>query len=84
LQLRSDELSWRQVDGEIVAVDVAASAYLSANPAGAILWQMLAEGTTRDALAARLVETFGIEHERADADVGAFLAALASRNLLAA
>jgi hypothetical protein len=82
LQLRSGELSWRAVDGEIVAVDVASSAYLSANAAGAILWQMLADGTTRDALAARLVETFGIARDRAKADVDAFLHDLSARGLL--
>jgi hypothetical protein len=82
LRLRSAELSWRQIDGEIVAVDVASSAYLSTNAAGAIMWEMLAAGTTRDALAVRLVETFGIEAERADADVAAFLDDLSARNLL--
>lgn len=83
LRLREEHLSWREVDGEIVAVDVSTSRYLSANPAGAILWQMLAHGTTREALTARLVETFGITQERADTDVGAFLEALAARDLLA-
>jgi hypothetical protein len=82
LRLRTGELSWREVDGEIVAVDVASSAYLSANPAGAILWQMLAAGTTRDALETRLVETFGIAPSRAEADVAAFLDELSARNLL--
>jgi hypothetical protein len=43
---------------------------------------MLAAGTTRDALAVRLAETFGIEAERADADVAAFLDDLSARNLL--
>jgi hypothetical protein len=82
LRLRAADLSWRAVDGEIVAVDVASSAYLGANPAGAILWQMLAAGTTHAALAERLAETFGIEPERADADVAAFLDSLTARNLL--
>jgi len=82
LRLRTDELSWREIDGEIVAVDVAGSAYLSANSSGALLWQMLAAGTTRGALALRLVETFGIPRERADADVAAFLEHLVVRNLL--
>jgi hypothetical protein len=82
LRLRTSELSWRAVDGEIVAVDVASSAYLSANPAGAMLWQMLAAGTTRSALADQLVATFGIPLERAEADVAAFLDSLSTRNLL--
>jgi hypothetical protein len=82
LRLRTRDLSWRDIDGEIVAVDVASSSYLSANPAGALLWSMLATGASRDELAGRLVETFGIERERADADVAAFLDSLSARNLL--
>jgi hypothetical protein len=83
LRLRADALSWRQVDDEIIAVDVASSAYLSANAAGAILWQMLAVGATCEALVLRLVETFGILRERSEADVAAFLETLSARNLLA-
>jgi hypothetical protein len=82
LKLRSDELTWRDIDGEIVAVDVASSVYLSANPAGALLWSMLATGTSRDELASKLVETFGIGRDRAEADVAAFLDSLTARNLL--
>lgn len=82
LRLRADELSWRAIDGEVVAIDVPSSKYLSANPAGAILWQMLATGATQPALAARLVETFGIDREHADADVAAFVDSLTARGLL--
>jgi hypothetical protein len=83
LRLREQDLTWREIDGEIVAIDVAKSAYLSSNPAGSLLWTMLASGATREELAARLVETFGIERERAEADVDAFLASLDERGLLA-
>jgi hypothetical protein len=82
LRLRSGELSWREIDGEVVAIDVQSSTYFSANSSGALLWQMLSEGATRDELAERLTATFGIERERADADVDAFVDALGSRGLL--
>lgn len=82
VRLRSEALSWREIDAEVVAVDISTSTYLSANPAGAILWQMLATGATRAALADRLVETFGIDRERAEADVAAFVDSLATRGLL--
>ncbi len=82
LRLRADELAWREIDGEIVAVDVDTSTYLSGNPAAALLWGMLATGTTRDELVDRLVEHFDIERERAERDVDAFVSTLAARNLL--
>jgi hypothetical protein len=82
LRLRADELVWREIDSELVAVDIASSAYLSANPTGALLWQMLAGGTTRAQLVDRLVESFEISSERAAADVDAFLQDLKARRLL--
>lgn len=82
LRLREDALVWREIDNELVAVDMTASAYLSANQAGAMLWQMLAAGTTRAQLAERLVERFGIPSEQAEADVDVFLQDLKARELL--
>ena len=82
LRLRADELSWRAIDGEVVAIDVPSSTYLSANPAGAILWQMLATGATQHDLAARLVEMFGIDPGLATSDVAAFVDDLTQRGLL--
>jgi hypothetical protein len=82
LRLRADGVSWREVDGELVAVDVGSSTYLGANPSGTLLWQALAEGTTRDELVRMLVEAFGITDERAGTDVDTFLAMLSERGLL--
>jgi hypothetical protein len=83
LRLRTADLSWREIDGEIVAVDVARSAYLSSNRAGTLLWQMLATGATREELATTLVATFGIDRERAETDVATFIDNLVARDLLA-
>jgi hypothetical protein len=82
LRLRADDLTWRAIDGEVVAVDIASSVYLGANPAGALLWSMLAAGSCRDELASKLVETFGIDRARAESDVATFVQTLSARNLL--
>jgi hypothetical protein len=82
LRLRTDKLRWREIDGEVVAVDIPSSKYLSANGSGAILWQMLATGATLDSLAERLMETFGIDQDRAQGDAKAFVDNLAERDLL--
>lgn len=66
----------------MVALDVDASTYLAANPSGAVLWRALADGATRDDLAALLTASYGISGERAKADVDSFLAALGARGLL--
>ena len=83
LRLRPEALVWREIDNELVAVDMASSTYLSANQSGALLWQMLATGTTRAELVDRLVDRFGISFDCAAADVDAFLQGLDGRELLA-
>jgi hypothetical protein len=82
LQLREADLEWREVEEELVALDLRESRYLAINRTGGVLWASLAEGATRDQLIERLVEEFRIERERAAEDVDAFTAALESRDLL--
>lgn len=82
LRLRSEALAWRHVDDEVIAVDLQSSTYLSAAGSGALLWEALASGTTRDLLIDLLVEEFDIERDRAAVDVDAFVADLAGRELL--
>lgn len=82
LRLRGDRLSWRVLDGEVVALDAAASAYLGANQSGAILWELLAAGTTRPELATALVDRYGLDRATAEADVDRFVADLRAADLL--
>jgi Coenzyme PQQ synthesis protein D (PqqD) len=73
-QLRlSTALEWRDVEGEIVALDLQRSLDLSANRSGAIMWRALSEGTTREELVELLTGTFAIDDQTAQRDVSAFL-----------
>lgn len=82
LKLRSDRLQWVELDGEIVALDESALAYLSANESATLLWRELTAGTTRSQLADVLAERFELERHRAEADVDRFLSELRERGLL--
>ena len=82
MQLRDTDLEWREVEGELVALDLRESRYLAVNRTGQALWAALADGATRDELIEGLVEAFGIDRARAAADVDAFTAELESRDLL--
>jgi hypothetical protein len=82
LRLRDDAVRWREIDQEIVAVDLGRSDYVSTNESGVLLWRRLAEGTTRQQLVEELVSAFGIDRGRASEDVGRFLDELDARNLL--
>ena len=82
IKLNSDQLEWRDVEGEIVALDLGAREYVSINRTGAAIWPLLVAGATRDQLAEALVGEFGVDTETAGRDADAFLAQLAERGLV--
>jgi hypothetical protein len=84
LKLRDTEMHWREIDGEIIALETRGSRYVAANGAGAVLWRALAGGATREGLADELVRAYGIDPARAVADVDRFVDTLAEQGLLAA
>ncbi|MGO9958957.1 MAG: PqqD family protein [Solirubrobacteraceae bacterium] len=83
LRLIDSAVTWREVEGEVVALSLERSEYLSANQSGAALWRMLAAGgASPRALAGALAERWGLEPERALADAQAFVGELAARGLV--
>jgi hypothetical protein len=82
VRARKTDVTWRQVGDEVIVLDMSTWEYLGLNGTGAILWPALVEGATPEELRERLVDSYGIERERAAADVRAFLAALADVGLL--
>ena len=82
LKLREAEVDWREVEGELIVLDLRESRYLAINRTGQVLWTALATGATKDVLIERLIEAFGIDRARAVADVEAFTSELDSRGLL--
>lgn len=82
LRLNRDALEWREVEGELVALDVDAAEYIAANRAGATIWRKLAESATREELVAALVARFEVDETTAAGDVDRFVATLRERNLL--
>ena len=82
MRLRLDDLTWQELDGEIVVLDLRGSAYFQLNGSGAHLWRRLVEGCERHELEAGLIEQYGIDPARAAADVDAFLADLRAHRML--
>jgi Coenzyme PQQ synthesis protein D (PqqD) len=82
LKLRDTDLHWREIDGEVVALEARGSRYVAANGAGTVLWRALVAGATRETLADELVKAYGIDRERAQNDVARFLETLSAQGLL--
>jgi streptomycin 6-kinase len=81
LRLNPQALDWREVQGQIVVL-AADDRALVVNRAGSVLWPLLAAGSDRRQLRARLMEAFRIDEARAEQDVDAFLQTLRERSLL--
>ncbi len=82
LRLRSNELTWREVDGEIIALDLTSSLYFTANRTGTLLWSRLVDGAKLDELTALLTEQFDLSAADARRDASSFIALLDSHSLL--
>jgi Coenzyme PQQ synthesis protein D (PqqD) len=82
VRVRSNAVEWREVEGEIVALDLRTQTYLSINGSGAAIWPALVAGAEREALIAGLIEKFSVSEDQAAADLDAFLAQLDEQGLL--
>lgn len=83
MKLRTDGVSWQEIDGELVILDLASSAYLTTNVAGAALAKLLVEERSVEDLTAALVAEFDIDSDTARRDTEAFVAQLGEKGLLA-
>lgn len=82
LRLKKDVVAWRQIEDEVVLLDLRDSMYLSTNAAATLLWRRLDEGTTQADLTRELAETFEISPEAASSDVRDFLETCRRRGFL--
>jgi hypothetical protein len=82
VRLRTADLSWRELDGEGVLLDLRQSKYLTVNPTGTTLLQLLAGECTSAELATALVAKYSISQAEAEEDVASFVAELDARGLL--
>lgn len=82
MQLRLEDLTWQELDGEIVLLDLQGSSYFQLNGSGTLLWRRLVEGCERHDLEVTLAEHYDVTRQQAAADVDAFLADLAANRLL--
>lgn len=82
MRLRSQDLVTRDVDGEVVILDVRSSRYLSVTGVGVHLLELLARDRAADELVASVVEDYDVDPTVAEHDVTAFLADLRAAGLI--
>ncbi|SEB83608.1 Coenzyme PQQ synthesis protein D (PqqD) [Paramicrobacterium humi] len=84
MKLRTDGVTWQEIDGELVILDMQTSVYLTANGAATVLAKMLVEERSFEELAEALTQHFGIDQAVAEADARNFIEQLREKSLLAA
>jgi hypothetical protein len=82
MKLRVDDITWREIDGDLVILDLRSSTYLTANASGSVLMRQLTVERTQPELVRALVDAFGVPQHRAQQDVQAFVDQLGERGLL--
>lgn len=82
MRIRTDDVTWQEIDGELVILDLQNSAYLTTNAVGALLAKYLTEERSADELATLLVDTYDIDAETARRDSQAFVQQLVDKKLL--
>lgn len=84
MHLRTDAISWRDVDADVVVLDERTWQYVHLNATASVLWRALAAdgGASEEHLRALLVEQFPAAAATAADDVAAFLADLRTREYL--
>ena len=55
---------------------------MSVNESGFLLWELLTEGTTAEALLEKMLEEYEIDEETAKSDIDTFINLLTDRNIL--
>ena len=82
MRIRTDQVTWQEIDGELVILDLARSTYLTTNATGAFLTKLLVHETSEDDLAAALAAKYDLAVDGARADVRTFAAELDRLGLL--
>ena len=82
MRLRDDDITWQDVDGQVVVLDLRSSLYLELNQSASALFALVARGSDAPALALALAERYGLPADDAERDAAAFVQMLAEHGLL--
>lgn len=76
-----DALS-RELDGEVLVLDLKTSLYFGLTGTAARIWQLIEQGSARDAIVAALSDEYGGDASDIGGDVDAFVGDLIARGLV--
>ena len=81
---KSQQVAAKVVDGEAVIINLANGVYYSMDKAGGLIWSMIEQARSLDAIADAVAAAYDVPPERARADVEQLAAQLVAEDLVAA
>jgi hypothetical protein len=79
---RGDDMSWREIDDEVIVLDLRSATYLRLNPSGAVLWQQLEPGASEPELVNVLADRFELPVQQATEEVVAFIDSCLEKDII--
>ena len=80
------DVVWRDVDGEVVLLNVVTGQYFGLDSVGSTVWKLLLEhgdeGASLQALTARVIEIFDVDGPTAEGDLIALFTQLVDQQLI--
>jgi hypothetical protein len=78
----TDDITWRNVEEEIVVLKLGTGEYFTFNDLGREIWLFLTEGNSISEIIQKIVDTYEVEKNQAAADVEKFTSGLLHQGLL--
>jgi hypothetical protein len=78
----SEDVVWRDLDDEVVILDVVSNQYFGLSGAGSMMWRLLTENRTLDQIVVLVQEEFDADAKQLRTDLEALVKDLEGRGLL--
>ena len=78
----TDDVTWRDVNGELVVLRLTSGEYYSFNSIGRLTWMNISEGKSITEVVDAIAAEYDVSHEQAESDVHGFVEGLLTNDLL--
>ena len=78
----TDEVTWRDVNGELVVLRLTSGEYYSFNSVDRLTWMSISEGKSITEIIDTIASEYDVTPEQAESDVHSFVEGLLTNNLL--
>ena len=77
-----DGLMWRDIDREVIILDIENDSYYSLNETGTLVWKMLEKGINVEGIFAALAKEYALSLKNAEKDVNSIIEKLKEEKLI--